>query len=289
MVTLSGGVPVHGGNTAPPPSVDRRPVSSHWYHPIVGLALLLLALTGAAKGFWMLWGPAVNAIPASALGAEGRVGPYRFEAGSQSPDRTPLRGPRLALVGVILPGYALISMDGRPQKAFAAGQEIVAGLALRVIYRDRVLIERGGVPEVLVLQDAKGGPSPLLAAGAPPGGRMIPVPPSSAYPEVQEIGKNQYRVARDQVNAQMRNPDFLTDARLDPYPGGGFVVNGIRPDSVYEKLGLQAGDIIRTVNGASVNSVADAVRFYQQLYQTNQVRLGVVRGGRVVQLSYNLH
>jgi len=280
MVTAPRGLPAPG-TTGPDHPLDGpgRPVPRRGIS-LLGLVILVVGLAAAAKGVWIVLGPDlsdVNGVWVKAFG-EGEQAP-RGESGpaGRTAPGSPVAAPRLALLGIILPGYALIGIDGRPQRAFTVGQEIVAGSFLRTIYRDRVLIERDGKPEFLFMQDAR------------TGGRWVKAPRPEDFPGVEAIGKNQYRVSREHVNAQMRNPEIMSDARLDLYPGGGFIVNAIRPDSVYEKLGLQAGDVIRTVNGAAVNSVADAIRLYQQIYQFNQVRLGIVRGGQPVQLSYNLH
>ncbi len=277
----------------------RPLLAKRWLPPAVNLGALLILIAVVANGVWTLFKPGVPELDVSVDQVSGRAENFdlqplmaaqlfgrsaRGPALGGSLEGIPLSSLNLVLVGVVAPGYALISVDGRAQEAYAVGQEVTAGAVLRAVYADRVLIERAGVTESLMLQEAV---KPLTGMSGFIAPLAVPyVPPVSAG--VQELSKNQYQVAREQVNVQMRNPEFLTQARLLPHPSGGFLVREIKSGSIYEKLGLQVGDVVRALNGAPINSAEDAMKFYQQLGSLSQVRLEVMRGGRIEQLSYNL-
>jgi general secretion pathway protein C len=277
----------------------RPLLAKRWLPPAVNLTALVILVAILADGIWMLFKPAAPDTGAGAAPVSSRVENFELQpllaahlfgrsarGAGGSLESIPLSSLNLVLVGVIAPGYALISVDGRPQEPYALGQEITAGAVLRAVYADRVIIERGGVTESLMLQET------VKALQGVTGAVGAPVPPVASAPTpvagVQEVSKNQYQVARDQVHAQMRSPELLTQARLLPHPSGGFLVREIKAGGIYEKLGLQVGDVIRSLNGAPVNSAEDALKFYQQLSSLNQIRLEIIRGGRVEQLSYNL-
>jgi general secretion pathway protein C len=74
-----------------------------------------------------------------------------------------------------------------------------------------------------------------------------------------------------------------------PNSGGGYSVQEVQAGGAFEKLGLQVGDVVRSVNGQPLNSVNDAMRMYQQLRFLRDVRLEVVRGGQSETLQYNIN
>jgi general secretion pathway protein C len=93
-------------------------------------------------------------------------------------------------------------------------------------------------------------------------------------------------VEREQITAQMRTPDFLRQATMIPSKGGGFQVQQIQAGSLYEKLGLRAGDVIKAVNGQPINSAEDAMRLYQQIPNIGAVQMEITRGGKPENLYY---
>ena len=110
---------------------------------------------------------------------------------------------------------------------------------------------------------------------------------SAGFGRVQELSKNQYQVAREQVNVQMRNPEFLTQARLLPPSERRFP--GAR-DQVRQHLrssGCRSGTWSAR-STAPINSAEDAMKFYQQLGSLSQVRLGHARRAhRTIELAFS--
>jgi len=66
----------------------------------------------------------------------------------------------------------------------------------------------------------------------------------------------------------------------------GFSVQGISPDSIYKKMGLQNGDIIRTVSGQAVGNQDPAMQIYQAVEKTAAIELEVMRDGAVFPVYY---
>ena len=64
-----------------------------------------------------------------------------------------------------------------------------------------------------------------------------------------------------------------------------------QPGSVYEKLGVRTGDVIRSVNGQPINNMDEVMKLYQQLGgidRVGSVAIEVTRGGRTESLQYNI-
>jgi type II secretion system protein C len=75
----------------------------------------------------------------------------------------------------------------------------------------------------------------------------------------------------------------LQDAKASPNLVNGevkgFVLTRIRPDSVYEKMGFQDGDVVETINGIDLNDAARAIQTLNSLRQENSIELSVKRNG----------
>ena len=65
----------------------------------------------------------------------------------------------------------------------------------------------------------------------------------------------------------------------------GVRVEAAPPGSILERIGLQSGDVIRTVNGQSIASEGDLARIYQQTAPGSAVMAEVSRAGKVVPLQ----
>ncbi len=273
-------------------------LAQRWLPGAVNIAALVVLAWGMAGWTWMLLAPNVpEVIPDGNAASAGQA---RFDlqplltsqlfgqapslpgTGGVSLDAIPISSLNLVLAGVVAAGgasFALISVNGQPQEPFAIGQEVTAGAILQAVYPDRVLLTRQGITESLMLEGVNDNASSGVSSGTLPG----------AAGGIYQRSQNDYVVPRSVVNAQLHKPqDFLSQALMVPNPTGGFLVREIQPDSVYQKLGLQVGDVIRSVNGQPVNSLQDAMRAYQQAANLSDVRLEVVRGGRPQVLQYQI-
>lgn len=272
-------------------------VGSRFFAPAVnGLALLVLA-AGLASWTWKLLKPvqapstAMTALAPSApvldvqpLLTSGLFG--TAEEGGVS--NVPISSLNLVLAGVVAAGgesYALISVDGQPQEPFAIGDEVTAGAVLDSVFPDRVILMRAGVAESLLLE----GLAAPLDVAAPPQAAAAAAG-SERYAEIVRNSPNQFYVPRSLVNDQLKKPqELLTQALMVPNAGGGYAVHEVQAGGAFEKLGLQVGDVVRSINGQPLNSVNDAMRMYQQLRFLRDVRLEVVRGGQSETLQYNIN
>jgi len=202
-----------------------------------------------------------------------------------SPDSLPLTSLNLVLTGVMVRGqgsYALIRIEGGDETSVSIGEEITAGARLHAVYPDRVILSRGGGYELLMLKDA----IPDLPSGSIIGGPARSAAPTESIVRAQG---NNFTVNREGLQEQMQRPEFLSQALIVPNTGGGFLVREVQPGSLYEKLGVRVGDVIRSVNGKPINNIEDVMKLYQGmggLQQASNVSIEVVRGGRAQQLQY---
>jgi general secretion pathway protein C len=85
---------------------------------------------------------------------------------------------------------------------------------------------------------------------------------------------------------------MLTQARALPYVEQGktvgFKISEIVPGSIYEKIGLQNGDVIQKVNSQEVDDPAKFFQLYQGLKTERYISIDLIRGGQRQTMSYEI-
>jgi general secretion pathway protein C len=195
----------------------------------------------------------------------------------------------LRLWGVGLRGsdaHAVIEdVATRRQELYRVGDEI-AGARVAAIDWDRVTLTRGGREEVLE-----------LAAGA----RTADTPPpdtpamqtAAASENIRRTGENAYVVDRRELAGAVDNMSgLMTQLRAvaevhDGRPAG-FKLFRIKDDSLFARLGLRDGDVVRRVNGAEIAEPAALLSFLERLRHEPRVALDIVRQDSPRTLVYDL-
>lgn len=172
------------------------------------------------------------------------------------------------------PGFAILLVDGK-EEAVRVGAEIVPGVVLADVQPKRVLISRGGVEEELAFEEA-----PSSGPGAP----------SAAEGGQGGAGNASVTLPRVLFEGAINNPgQWISAGQLAPNPGGGLKVVAVTVGGLYEKLGLQAGDVVQAVNGQNVASPEQALSMVRNAAASGVIQLSLLRGGAVQQVSYTLN
>lgn len=203
---------------------------------------------------------------------------------------------RVRLLGTLLSGikewsFASIQ-DVVTQKAstFMVGQAI-QGAPILDIERNRVIVLNNGRREFINNEAGTGEavaytpPSALPQPSGPPQGAM--------GSGIRAIDDRNYEVPRAEIDRTLSNlNDVAMQARIVPaFKDGvaqGFKLFSIRPDSIYTKIGIQNGDVIRRINGFDLNSPEKALEIYSKLKEANRIDIEVERNGAVLQKTYNV-
>ncbi len=114
--------------------------------------------------------------------------------------------------------------------------------------------------------------------------------------EVVADGESDFRISQDVIKKYTANlTDLLQQARAVPniVPGSGGEVDGyrivdIRKDSIFSKLGIKRMDVIKGVNGESIDSPAKAMQMYNALKNSKEISLEVEREGGVQTFNYTI-
>jgi general secretion pathway protein C len=68
----------------------------------------------------------------------------------------------------------------------------------------------------------------------------------------------------------------------------GIRLVGVRPDSVLGAIGLEGGDVLRSVNGYELTAPEKLLDAYAHLATATKLRVVITRGGRLLELDYEI-
>ncbi len=218
--------------------------------------------------------------------------------GREVPDniaRLPISTLPITLIGTIVgdQGYALISIKGQKEKLFVKGDNIIDGATLVDIYTQCAVLQQGKELTKILLRnvDARRPAArverPQPVASQPPkltAKITHPIPKEA----VKSLGNNAYIVKRDLVRGQIQSQDMFTLAEMIPKPQGEYLIIMIVPDSFYQKVGLQDGDTIRTINGKPMTTYMDFVDMFKEKSNTDWIEMEIMRAGTPEKLQYTL-
>lgn len=187
---------------------------------------------------------------------------------------------KLKLLGTVTgnekEAYAVIEdTDVRRQNLYKVG-DTIQNATLKMILREKVVLNVNGKDEILgiekVREEGKTGRSPERKIAST--SRNITIKRSQIDTALQDVNTLMKQV-RIQPHFQNGKPD-------------GLRLTGVRPNSIFYKMGLKSGDIIMGVDGKNIESVDDALKFYQSLQSASRVQLQLKRRGRPKTIEYNI-
>ncbi|HXX29588.1 MAG TPA: type II secretion system protein GspC [Myxococcaceae bacterium] len=207
---------------------------------------------------------------------------------SSDPVRTSMR---VKLLGTLLAGpeWSLASvLDLTSQKALTVmvGDRLLTSQVLQIL-RDRVIVLNNGRREYVSAEAGDGAP-PLATT------TKVTEPAGAWGAGIKQLDDNSYDVPRSELDRAINNlNDLAMQARLVPaFKDGvaeGFKLFSIRPDSLYSKIGIVNGDVVKRINGFEMNDPAKALEVYTKLKDAPRVDVEIDRNGTTVRKTYNIH
>jgi general secretion pathway protein C len=199
------------------------------------------------------------------------------DAGSGDPNAVATTQMALVLVGTIAHtdpalGYAIIGDSAANAKVYSVGKTITGGTKLHAVYADRVILDRGGKLEALLL--------PKKFTG---GGTVATAPLPQA--EGATLGQRLQDLAA-------QNPAAITDI-IRPQPvfangqQRGYRVYPGRNRQQFARLGLMPGDLVTAINGTPLDDPARGMEILQSMNSATQVTVTVERNGQSSQININ--
>ena len=99
-------------------------------------------------------------------------------------------------------------------------------------------------------------------------------------------------IKREDIDKSFENiNDLISQATIQPhYTDGeadGLTVTGIKPGSIFRKMGLRNGDIVKGVNDSEIKTAEDLISMYNDLKSDSNVSLQIIRRGQQRSLNYS--
>lgn len=213
------------------------------------LAIVLLLGLQAARLAWLLLPPAsLGTLPAEAA-PDLPVQPTRLAIDAFHPQRGPVAsadtsGLRLFAVRPAAGGgSAILAMADGPQRSIAVGADVVPGVTLAEVLPDHVVLDSSGRRSELRFARPDAAPTTRAPAPAPP----VPAATAAAPPSAPAPA----------AGPQINPAELLAGMGLRPEEADGritgYTVIPRGNDAVLRQAGLQAGDVLLSVNNEALD------------------------------------
>jgi general secretion pathway protein C len=184
----------------------------------------------------------------------------------------------LVLAGTIadadpLKGFAIIGDSTATARVYAVGRTIAGGAKLHSVYPDRVILDRNGKLEALLL------PKKFAGGGTSPPPNVTGMAPDPMLGERLQ-------------NLAAQNPSAITEI-IRPQPvfangqQRGYRVYPGRNREQFSRLGLMPGDLVTAINGTPLDDPARGMEVLQSMNSATQVTVTVERNGQSTQVNIN--
>ena len=175
-------------------------------------------------------------------------------------------------------GFIIVEEKG--QTSFIDAGQVFNGYKLAEIYPRRAIFVKGGKQYELKLDEA-------FEA------RMEEAREAAAAQEeasgVQQISSvTRQELEEYKQNMQMIWQNIGLKENKEGEEINGFKVTFVRGGSIFDKLGLQSGDVLTEANGVRLNSYRDALSLYKQTDTIDLFKLTIERNGEVKELEYEI-
>ncbi len=191
---------------------------------------------------------------------------------------------KLRLIGVVLGDrrgvFAIVEeLASKKQGLYRLHDEIPELGEVTEIRRDGIVIRQGNIEELVELTPSE---NPAVATPGPP----TDASPTSGTSTRKVIDRREVELAMGDL------PKLLTQARAvqNTVNGSvnGFRIDYIAPTSFYEKIGVQAGDVLQRVNGVDIRDPSMMLSLLQQLKNERVVKLEMIRNNQPSTITYEL-
>jgi len=170
-------------------------------------------------------------------------------------------------------------LSTRKQEVYHEGDEVKQARIKRIL-RHNVIINTGTRDMVLTME-----PEESKGKTAAPERRVRTRQPPTAAGTI--------RLEREEVETYLADLNqLMQEVRIRPFMEGkqpaGFLISNIKSGSLFAKLGLRNGDVIKGINGEAITSPDQAIELYESLMEGGEVDLEIKRGRRSQNLRYEI-
>jgi general secretion pathway protein C len=239
-------------------------------------------------------------------GESSPTGPVVYDPNNPPPAcSAPIR-----LVGAVVsprfPAWSFAALTGSAGKAMLyRNGMVVDGFSIFGIGRDRVILQQGSsLCQLAMFGAVQTAPAAAaVEAGAEPSEAQVAEAIAAAEEGqitvaemeqgISRISDTQFTVQRSLVDKILESQaELMRSARVIPHEENGQVVGvklyGVRRHSLLGRLGINNGDMLRTINGFDMTSPDSALEAYARLREAQRLSVAVTRRGQPVTIDYNI-
>ncbi|HEY0340548.1 MAG TPA: type II secretion system protein GspC [Steroidobacteraceae bacterium] len=247
----------------------------------VQAAVILTGLGGASRAPATGANPIVaiprHSVDIAAIDNAHLFGTAAVAQSAGDPRNAPQSTIPLVLTGIISAedpqtGLAILGQTAATSKVFAVGDNLPGSAKLHSVYSDRVVIDRGGRLETLVL------PRQAAPGGAPPSAAVLNTE-SPVADRMRKLITEQPSLLADVMRPQ---PVFANGKQT------GFRVYPGRNRQAFVRLGLRPGDLVTAINGTPLDDPERGQEIFRTLGSSPDARVSVTRNGQQQDLTLNL-
>ena len=211
----------------------------------------------------------------------------------ENPDKCTIL-PGYELTGTIVAkdndfSFAIIKGKGNGGAVTRTGTEVQDGVILAFVWRNIAIFRT--TSGIKCIGEGVGEGKPVSVPEAPKvAGETQSQPKGDDDFDIRNVGPNQYVVKRADLNKATGNLGALaSQARIVPSAkDNGFKIFSIAKDSLYSKIGIQNGDVLKSINGIELSSPDKALEAYSRLQSASKLSLDIVRKGQNETLEYTI-
>ncbi len=272
---------------------------------LLNLLLVVFIAFAVARLFWLIWPvehtfaptatsntrdvPEASSIKVDQIAAAYMFGKQEKKDAKPDPNKlinAPETQLNLTLTGIVSStrdhdSRALIKDNKNEQNPYSVGGSITNNVKLHAIYSNRVILDRSGRFETLILEQEKKARAALAQA-------VKTAPDSSAStqqvePDVAEdIGQAREQILQDPSKASqyLRIQPERRDGKIAGYrvyPGSN--------RALFQKAGLRPGELVTAINGQSLENPGESLKLLGDLAQAPNVSVTLERGGQTRTLT----
>lgn len=192
--------------------------------------------------------------------------------------------------------FAAITDAGGESLLYQQGMSVDSNEILHIASSRVVLRSSGGRVCSLSMfgdQPPPAPPRPAVAAAPPRESNPDGLDPEALESGITKISDREYSIERSLVTSLISNQAALMrSARVIPHEENGQVVGvklyGIRRSSLLGRLGIQNGDMLRTINGYDMTSPDTALEAYARLQSADRITISLARRGQDMSVDYSI-
>jgi general secretion pathway protein C len=185
---------------------------------------------------------------------------------------------KIALLGTVVgseqDSFAIIEeKGGKKQGLYKVGDSIQSAVLKRIL-RSKVILTVQGRDKILTIEEEAASRRTSEVARAEP------------IRQGESI-----TVKRSEIEKSLENVhQLLSQARVRPHFSGGkpdgLAITYIKRGSIFEKLGLKNGDLVKGLDGREIKSPDDVLQVYKKLTTGSEVALEIERDGEEQTINY---